>query len=252
MGFIAMKALSGGLITNSAAAYAFAAQYPDVLPIWGIQRENELDEFLSYVKNPPAMTQEIRELIARDREQLCGSFCRGCGYCMPCPAGIEINTCARMSLLLRRSPSASHLSPEGQEMMMKIKECLHCGQCSGKCPYGLDTPELLERTGRSFLDMGAGEWGYSSGAGWKRPETNQAPRPAQPPRSRPVQTLPSKPAGPLPSYKPGDTVKHRAFGQGTVLSVQPMGGDVLVEIAFESATKRLLLKSAAAHMEKLS
>ena len=113
-------------------------------------------------------------------------------------------------------------------------------------------PELLERTGRSFLDMGAGEWGYSSGAGWKRPETNQAPRPAQPPRSRPVQTLPSKPAGPLPSYKPGDTVKHRAFGQGTVLSVQPMGGDVLVEIAFESATKRLLLKSAAAHMEKLS
>lgn len=157
MGFIAMKALSGGLITNSAAAYAFAAQYPDVLPIWGIQRENELDEFLSYVKNPPAMTQEIRELIARDREQLCGSFCRGCGYCMPCPAGIEINTCARMSLLLRRSPSASHLSPEGQEMMMKIKECLHCGQCSGKCPYGLDTPELLERNLKDYEEVLAGK-----------------------------------------------------------------------------------------------
>ena len=47
MGFIAMKALSGGLITNSAAAYAFQAQYDNVLPIWGVQRENELDEFLS-------------------------------------------------------------------------------------------------------------------------------------------------------------------------------------------------------------
>lgn len=157
MGFIAMKALSGGLITNSAAAYAFASQYPDVLPIWGIQREHELDEFLSYVKNPPAMTQEIRELIARDRGQLCGSFCRGCGYCMPCPAGIEINTCARMSLLLRRSPSASHLSPEGQEKMMKIKECLHCGQCSAKCPYGLDTPELLERNLRDYEEVLAGK-----------------------------------------------------------------------------------------------
>ena len=35
MGFIAMKALSGGLITNSAAAYAYLAQFPNVLPIWG-------------------------------------------------------------------------------------------------------------------------------------------------------------------------------------------------------------------------
>ncbi|MCI8660724.1 MAG: aldo/keto reductase [Lachnospiraceae bacterium] len=157
MGFIAMKALSGGLITSSAAAYAFIAQYPEVLPIWGIQREHELDEFLSYVKNPPAMTQKIRDLIAKDREQLCGSFCRGCGYCMPCPAGIEINNCARMSLLLRRSPSASHLSPEGQEKMMKIKECIHCGQCSGKCPYGLDTPELLERNLKDYEEILAGK-----------------------------------------------------------------------------------------------
>lgn len=53
MGFIAMKALSGGLITNSAAAYAFMTQYDHVLPIWGIQRETELDEFLDYAKNPP-------------------------------------------------------------------------------------------------------------------------------------------------------------------------------------------------------
>lgn len=157
MGFIAMKALSGGLITNSAAAYAFASQYPEVLPIWGIQRENELDEFLSYVENPPVMTQEIQDLIAQDRKQLCSSFCRGCGYCMPCPVGIEINTCARMSLLLRRSPSASHLSLEGQEKMMKIKECLHCGQCSSKCPYNLDTPDLLQRNLKDYEEVLAGK-----------------------------------------------------------------------------------------------
>lgn len=157
IGFIAMKSLSGGLITNSAAAYAFAAQYPDVLPIWGIQKEHELDEFLSYIDNPPAMTDEIRALIEQDRQQLCGSFCRGCGYCMPCPVGIEINNCARMSLLLRRSPSASHLSAEGQEKMMKIKECLHCGQCARKCPYGLDTPELLARNLKDFEEVLAGK-----------------------------------------------------------------------------------------------
>ena len=145
MGFIAMKALSGGLITNSAAAYAFEAQYENVLPIWGVQREKELDEFISYIDNPPTMTDEIRALIENDRKELAGDFCRGCGYCMPCPAGIEINNCARMSLLLRRSPSALQLTPEVQAKMKKIENCLHCNKCKSKCPYGLDTPALLAK-----------------------------------------------------------------------------------------------------------
>lgn len=157
MGFIAMKALSGGLITNAAAAYAYLAQYDNVLPIWGVQREAELDAFLSYIGNPPAMTEELAEVIRKDREELLGDFCRGCGYCMPCPAGIEINNCARMSLLLRRSPSAGHLSPQGQEKMKKIEDCIHCNQCKSKCPYGLDTPALLQKNLADYKLVLAGE-----------------------------------------------------------------------------------------------
>lgn len=157
MGFIAMKALSGGLINNSAAAYAFLARYDNVLPIWGVQREAELDEFLSYIDNPPAMTEELAEVIRHDRDELLGDFCRGCGYCMPCPAGIEINNCARMSLLLRRAPSAAQLSPEGQEKMMKIEDCIHCNQCKSKCPYGLDTPALLQKNLEDYKKVLAGE-----------------------------------------------------------------------------------------------
>ncbi len=157
MGFIAMKALSGGLITNSAAAYAFLAQYENVLPIWGVQREEELEEFLSYIENPPVMTQELQELIMRDKKELSGDFCRGCGYCMPCPAGIEINTCARMSLLIRRSPSKAQLTEQAQEMMKKIEGCLHCGKCKGKCPYELNTPALLEKNYADYQRILAGE-----------------------------------------------------------------------------------------------
>lgn len=157
MGFIAMKALSGGLITNSAAAYAFLAQYDNVLPIWGVQRESELDEFLSYIDNPPVMTEELAAVIKHDREELLGDFCRGCGYCMPCPVGIEINNCARMSLLIRRSPSAAQLTPEAQEKMKKIENCLHCGQCRSRCPYGLDTPALLEKNYKDYCEILAGK-----------------------------------------------------------------------------------------------
>lgn len=157
MGFIAMKALSGGLITNAKAAYAFEALFENVLPIWGIQREQELDEFLSFIDNPPEMTEEIKAFMEKDKKELSGDFCRGCGYCMPCPAGIEINNCARMSLLLRRSPSELQLTKEVQEKMKKIENCLHCNQCKSKCPYGLDTPKLLEKNYEDYKKVLAGE-----------------------------------------------------------------------------------------------
>ena len=157
MGFIAMKALSGGLITNSAAAYAYLAQYDNVLPIWGVQRERELDEFLSYIENPPKMTEELQAVIDNDRAQLQGEFCRGCGYCMPCPAGIEINNCARMSLMIRRAPAAAQMTPAMQEKMKKIEDCLHCGKCKSKCPYGLDTPTLLQKNYEDYCRILRGE-----------------------------------------------------------------------------------------------
>ena len=145
VGFICMKGLSGGLITRSDAAYAFLNEFDNALPIWGIQRESELDEFLSYQENPPVMDEEMTALIAHDKQELAGEFCRGCGYCLPCAAGIDIPTAARMSLLLRRSPSAAHLTPQAQEKMFRIENCVHCGHCTSHGPYGLDTPSLLLR-----------------------------------------------------------------------------------------------------------
>ena len=145
IGFIAMKALSGGLITDSALAYAYMAGFDHVEPIWGIQKEEELDEFLSYQEKPPVWTEEMEEKIEKEKEELAGDFCRGCGYCMPCPVGIEINNCARMSLLLRRAPKEGYLREEWKRKMKKIESCLLCGQCKSRCPYGLDTPELLKK-----------------------------------------------------------------------------------------------------------
>ena len=144
VGFIAMKALSGGLIQSAAAAYAFMLGHPNVLPIWGIQRMEEMEQFAAFADNPPALDAKLSAFIDKDKSELSGNFCRGCGYCQPCPAGIDIPTCARISLLLRRAPAARFLEPEFQAQMAKIDGCIHCNHCVNHCPYGINTPELLK------------------------------------------------------------------------------------------------------------
>ena len=144
MGFIAMKGMAGGLIQDGITAAAWMDTQEGVVPIWGVQRESELDQFLKCIREGAELTKERLETIEKDRKELCGEFCRGCGYCMPCPAGIEINQCARMSLMLRRAPAAAWLTESWQQKMHQIENCLHCGHCMSKCPYGLNTPELLQ------------------------------------------------------------------------------------------------------------
>lgn len=84
--------LSGGLITDSALAYAYLSGFEHVEPVWGYRGKRNW-----------------------------------------------------MSLLLCRAPKEGYLNEEWQEKMEKIAECLYCGKCKGKCPYGLDTPALLEK-----------------------------------------------------------------------------------------------------------
>ena len=157
MGFICMKGLAGGLINNSKAAMAFMSQFDNALPIWGIQRENELEEWLSYMKVTPTMTEEMNAYIRHEQDELSGNFCRGCGYCMPCTVGITINQCNRMSLMIRRAPSKKWLGEEWQKEMDKIEDCINCGVCKTRCPYELDIPTLLRENLDDYRKVLRGE-----------------------------------------------------------------------------------------------
>ena len=144
-------------------------------------------------------------------------------------------------------------------------------------------PEHLERSGKTFLSEPGEDWtgmpsrssgygGYSQrpaygagrqGCGAGKPSPSGAghagrddPAPSErrlsgngAPGRRPLQA--SHPSDSALRLAKGDMVRHKAFGVGMVLCVQPMGGDALAEIAFDSVgTKRLMLKAAAAHMTK--
>lgn len=152
IGFIAMKGLSGGLLTNSKACMAFMSE-TNALPIWGIQRESELDEWLSFFNEDITMNDELKAIIDKDKKELSGSFCRGCGYCMPCSKGIIINQCARMSQMVRRAPKEAWVNEYWTKEMLKINECVNCGKCMKHCPYELSIPKLLKENLEDYLNI---------------------------------------------------------------------------------------------------
>jgi len=155
MGFLAMKGLSGGLLTNAKACMAFMLQY-EVLPIWGIQRMEELEEWLSFMEEEPVLDEEMKALIEKDRAELLGEFCRGCGYCAPCSQDIIISQCARISQMIRRAPSADWMTDYWQKEMEKVETCTECGLCMTRCPYELNIPTLLRKNLADYRDIIAG------------------------------------------------------------------------------------------------
>ncbi|WP_276931061.1 aldo/keto reductase [Dubosiella newyorkensis] len=77
MDYIAMKGLAGGLINQSVPAMAFMQQFDNVIPIWGIQKESELKEWLSFMDKTPKMDEEIKHFIEKEKKELAKDFCRG-------------------------------------------------------------------------------------------------------------------------------------------------------------------------------
>lgn len=143
VGFVAMKALSGGLVTDARIPFAYLSQFENVVPIWGFQQMWELEQVLGFSENSVEMTDELRALIEKDRAELVGGFCRSCGYCLPCPAGIPIHNANRMKQLLGRAVWQDYVTPKWQAEMEKINDCIQCGECSKRCPYQLKPFETL-------------------------------------------------------------------------------------------------------------
>ncbi len=101
--------------------------------------------------------------------------------------------------------------------------------------------DIVERRG-SYLKREQPAFGYG------RQDTPMYPLPAK--RELPTYSAPAKAS--YLDLKKGDMVQHTAFGKGLVLSVMKMGGDALLEIAFdEIGTKKLMAKTASAHMKRL-
>ena len=179
MGTIIMKALSGGRMTYPKDARRAGLGGPDALVagalrwvlsdanvdcvIPGMQAVHEVEENAA-LADPfiPLSDEERRELIG-----LLGEFggqyryeqrCLQCGYCQPCPQGVEIPAIFQAASIVRGYPD--DLKRMGYEMYQALEvgaeACVECEQCLEKCPAGLPIPEMLKEA-RELLTTGNGE-----------------------------------------------------------------------------------------------
>ncbi|MCI8807431.1 MAG: UvrD-helicase domain-containing protein, partial [Oscillospiraceae bacterium] len=164
---------------------------------------------------------------------------------------------------LTRAKERLYLTCAGQRMLFGRTSTNRPSRFAGEIPA-----ELLDQSGRSYLDPAptGGDWDefdqtprvstyrepYRPAYGGGERRTYTPPRP-QKSAARPVFRSAVADSGPaLPEYQKGDMLEHKAFGRGMVLSAQKMGGDVLLEIAFDGVgSKRLMLKTSVQYIKKL-
>jgi len=143
VGFIAMKPLAGGMLENAAIAFKYLFQFPDVVPIPGIEKTHEIEEIVQVVKGPWEMTAAEQEEMQQLKQKLGTKFCRRCDYCQPCPAEIPISTVMAFPSFVKRLPPQLLFSGWIADMMEKTANCTQCGDCEERCPYHLPIRQMI-------------------------------------------------------------------------------------------------------------
>ncbi len=150
MGFLAMKPMGGGLLSDAGPAFRYLMQYEGIVPDPGTETVEELREIVAIVEAKEKLTAEDEAEIKRVCEELGTTWCHRCDYCQPCPQGIRISSalCTKSTFSRFNAKVAHGMTDESIE---QARGCTECGTCLPRCPYNLDIPTLLKEN-ISFFD----------------------------------------------------------------------------------------------------
>jgi uncharacterized protein len=143
VGIMAMKPFCGGLVDNARVAFAYLRQYPDVMPLPGWDTVAGVDEVMDLYEQENVVTPEDLAEMARYRQELGDKFCRRCEYCQPCPQGVLITPAMLYGIVAHRMGPAK-AATFATKIMASVKECIQCGECELRCPYGLPIAETIQ------------------------------------------------------------------------------------------------------------
>lgn len=148
-GVLAMKPLGGGNLTDARLAMRFVLSNPDIdVALAGMAAEKEVDEntSISFGKLTEKELAECAETV----KTLDGNFCRRCGYCAPCPQGIDIPVVFTMNNYLKHYGLAQWAASRYTAMAKRAKDCVACRQCEPRCPYNLKIADKMKEVKKNF------------------------------------------------------------------------------------------------------
>ncbi len=147
MGTIGMKPVAGGALSSAPAGIRFTLTRGIDISIPGMDSPGQVDENVSAGDLVPCSPAEL-ENLAREKEAWGELFCRRCGYCMPCPQGLDIPFLLLLEGYYNRYSLKEWAVSRLATQEKKYSDCTACGDCLAKCPYDLPIPDLMKRAGR--------------------------------------------------------------------------------------------------------
>jgi predicted aldo/keto reductase-like oxidoreductase len=143
LGFIAMKPLGGGMLSDATLAIKYLLQFDHVVPDPGIERVEEIEEIAAIVAGPWELTVQERQEIEIIRNEVGVRFCRRCGYCEPCPEDVRISLVMNLPSAWKRMPVERLTTGNLSAAIQTGRNCVECGECEEKCPYQLPIREMI-------------------------------------------------------------------------------------------------------------
>jgi uncharacterized protein len=143
LGILAMKPFGGGALENAQVCFKFLRQWPDVIPLPGFDAVDKVDEVVDLYDSENIVLPEDLAIMEQVRAEVGQRFCRRCGYCQPCPQGVQVNAAMIYPVIAHRM-SPAKAAKFSEKAMESARECIECGECSERCPYGLPIPEMIK------------------------------------------------------------------------------------------------------------
>jgi len=143
MGVIGMKPLAGGALADAAAALRFALHEGVDVAIPGMDSVEQVRQNAAVARElrPPDAAERAGFELERRRWE--GHFCRRCGYCKPCPNGLDIPFLLLIEAYYTRYGLTRWALERLAGLDKRYADCEGCGECQQRCPYDLPVSELM-------------------------------------------------------------------------------------------------------------
>ena len=143
MGFLSMKPMGGGLLSDAGISFRYLAQFDRIVPNPGIEKLSEMEEIVKIASLGETLSEADKATIEKIKAELGDRWCHRCDYCAPCPEKIHISMLLNIHSIMKRMPFNRTVSI-GAPIVEYARNCTECGACVVKCPYDLDIPKLVK------------------------------------------------------------------------------------------------------------